>query len=388
VVGPADDPWEREADRVAAAVVRDLRNGGASVMVPPTSRIRRSTAPPRRVTWDHPGARRAPSLDGGAVDADTEHRIRRVAGAGRRLDDGVQGAMEQRFGADFSTVRVHEDLAADELNRTLHAEAFTAGTDIFFRAGMYRRGGPRLLAHELTHVVQQGGAGVVRRRPSLIQRNPITDTLQQVGMDLTKADNVRFLANHLLGVITAMNAGRWADAHRDLYSDAAAKRLDHHINLRFLLIKDGPADVVRAKVEQVLAKGMYFKGQLNLPDIAVGTVANARTPADDTALAKQVLPVVLEEWIHMYQNATNTFLSADTVTFQQKPEVVANQTSTGRKWSLNEVDIYAVYRDLGWFSVLSAFHNRYEERQKFEELVPFTLPTKRTGIRETLGQGA
>jgi hypothetical protein len=71
--------------------------------------------------------------------------------------------MEPVFGADFSQVRVHTDTQANTLNRTLSARAFTTGRDIFFRQGEYRPGsstGQELIAHELTHVVQQGGAGV------------------------------------------------------------------------------------------------------------------------------------------------------------------------------------------------------------------------------------
>jgi hypothetical protein len=66
--------------------------------------------------------------------------------------------MEPRFGADFSRVRVHTDGGAVQMSRDLQAQAFTTGQDIYFGAGRYDPGsedGKRLLAHELTHVVQQ-----------------------------------------------------------------------------------------------------------------------------------------------------------------------------------------------------------------------------------------
>ena len=65
------------------------------------------------------------------------------------------------LGADFSGVKVHTDTKADALNRSLSAKAFTTGSDIFFSQGAYQPGsssGKQLLAHELTHVVQQGSA--------------------------------------------------------------------------------------------------------------------------------------------------------------------------------------------------------------------------------------
>ena len=74
------------------------------------------------------------------------------------MDSGAREQMEPTFGADFSGVRVHADTEADTLNRAVSARAFTTGQDIFFREGEYNPGsssGRELLAHELTHVVQQ-----------------------------------------------------------------------------------------------------------------------------------------------------------------------------------------------------------------------------------------
>jgi hypothetical protein len=74
--------------------------------------------------------------------------------------------MERAFGADFSGVRVHHDAHADALSRPLQARAFTTGQDIFFSQGAYRPGtssGQELIAHELTHVVQQNGNRVEKK---------------------------------------------------------------------------------------------------------------------------------------------------------------------------------------------------------------------------------
>ena len=75
--------------------------------------------------------------------------------------------MERGFGADFSGVRVHTDGQADTLNRSLNSRAFTTGSDVFFRSGEYNpgsRAGQELIAHELTHTVQQGASGVNTQR--------------------------------------------------------------------------------------------------------------------------------------------------------------------------------------------------------------------------------
>lgn len=87
-----------------------------------------------------------------------ERSIDAQTGGGSPLDHATRNQMEGAFGADLSSVRVHNDAQADSLNTDLSARAFTRGSDIFFAAGEYAPGtggGQRLLAHELTHVEQQ-----------------------------------------------------------------------------------------------------------------------------------------------------------------------------------------------------------------------------------------
>ncbi|HYR12440.1 MAG TPA: DUF4157 domain-containing protein, partial [Longimicrobium sp.] len=95
-----------------------------------------------------------------AVSAQVESRIGDARGGGDALPPESRAFFESRFGSDFSGVRVHTDSRATSTSRELGARAFTVGTDIFFGEGEYRpdsAAGRRLLAHELTHVVQQGG---------------------------------------------------------------------------------------------------------------------------------------------------------------------------------------------------------------------------------------
>jgi hypothetical protein len=95
-----------------------------------------------------------------------EQSIQQARGGGQAIDKGVQGQMESAFGVDFSGVRVHTDIQADTLNRELSASAFTTGQDIFFRQGAYNPDsstGRELIAHELTHVVQQNGDKIQRK---------------------------------------------------------------------------------------------------------------------------------------------------------------------------------------------------------------------------------
>ena len=95
------------------------------------------------------------------VGPDIVDRIESQQGSGRPLDGAIRAEMEPALGQDFGNVRVHTGPEADALNREVQAEAFTTGSDMFFREGNYvpdTQEGKELLAHELTHVVQQQGA--------------------------------------------------------------------------------------------------------------------------------------------------------------------------------------------------------------------------------------
>jgi hypothetical protein len=103
------------------------------------------------------------SQGAGPLDPETADAIEARRGAGSPLAEPVRADMEGHLGVDLSAVRVHTDGAAATLNRAVQAEAFTTGTDVFFAPGRYDPSTPAgrgLLAHELTHVVQQSsGAG-------------------------------------------------------------------------------------------------------------------------------------------------------------------------------------------------------------------------------------
>jgi hypothetical protein len=168
-VGPADDRYEREADTVAGQVVAALRAPGPSASNPATDTdetvARRSLVRPaaelRRATVDAPLRRAAVGAEGGTLDAGTEAAIRTARRGGTGIEAGTRTRLEGAFGgADFSAVRLHTGAKASELNERVQASAFTVGSDIFFRGGLpdtSSTSGQALLAHELTHTIQQGG---------------------------------------------------------------------------------------------------------------------------------------------------------------------------------------------------------------------------------------
>ena len=97
-------------------------------------------------------------LEGGPVGQDIASQIDSQRGGGSGLASGFRSQMEGAFGADFGEVRVHQGAQADTLNRQMTAKAFTTGNDIFLRSDA-STGDSHLMAHELTHVVQQRSGG-------------------------------------------------------------------------------------------------------------------------------------------------------------------------------------------------------------------------------------
>jgi Domain of unknown function (DUF4157) len=100
-------------------------------------------------------------LPDGRAHPDVEATIARTRGSGGALDTRSRDRVGAALGDPLDDVRVHTDATADRLARAVSARAFTTGSDIYFASGEYQpgtSGGDRLLAHELTHVVQQRGA--------------------------------------------------------------------------------------------------------------------------------------------------------------------------------------------------------------------------------------
>jgi hypothetical protein len=164
-VSTPGDQYEQEADQVADQVMRT-----------PEARVQRACAPCATGTspctqcepeGDKPIQRKAePASAQTASSADDAFRS--DLGHGQPLDAATRASMESRFGYDFSHVRVHTDERAKRSARSVDSLAFTVGRNVVFGAGLYApttSEGQRLLAHELTHVVQQTGGASTYQLP-------------------------------------------------------------------------------------------------------------------------------------------------------------------------------------------------------------------------------
>ncbi len=155
-VSEPDDPFEVEAERTADMV---MKMPAPATPPPPPDDKNKNKGVAQRVAQEGGGNGVAPKV---------EERVHSLKGRGKPLPEEERKFFEGRMGADFSKVRVHTDGTAVQTSRDLGARAFAVGTDIAFGAGEYQPGttaGRHLMAHELTHVIQQGGAGELERSP-------------------------------------------------------------------------------------------------------------------------------------------------------------------------------------------------------------------------------
>ncbi len=176
-VGPAGDAYEQEADQVADRVL-GMSNPLAPVkrqpeeeelqLQPLSDAITPLQRQPEEELQLKPLQRQPeeelqlkPTKAGGfEVGSKTEERLQASRGGGTPLPAATRSFMEPRFGASLGGVRVHTDANANQMAQRLQAKAFTHGRDIYFARGHYNPGstaGKRLIAHELTHTLQQSG---------------------------------------------------------------------------------------------------------------------------------------------------------------------------------------------------------------------------------------
>ena len=148
-IGATNDPLELEADRVADQIMAMPANSAAGTTAPHIQRVE--------------------SQGSGYQAAAPVSVNRALAESGRPLEPHLEREMEQRFGRDFSRVRIHSSGIAEQSASDVNARAYTVGHNIVFGTGQYVPGsgeGQKLLAHELSHVVQQSSSNTLRRTPA------------------------------------------------------------------------------------------------------------------------------------------------------------------------------------------------------------------------------
>ncbi len=211
-VNEPGDHFEKQADQVADRVVKQISQPKPATPAPPAVQKKedkkedkqdKEQTPPekelqRRPVFESDGdggdgdtLKRSGESAAPDVSPQTQQRIESRKGGGEPLPANTREQMEGAMGADLSAVRIHKDAEAADLSKQVQAQAFTHGNDIYFGQGKYdtqTSAGQHLLAHELTHTVQQGG-GV--KRKNIIQRKPDPGEITgSIGEKATTADPI------------------------------------------------------------------------------------------------------------------------------------------------------------------------------------------------------
>ncbi|WKL47571.1 DUF4157 domain-containing protein [Flavobacterium pectinovorum] len=149
----------------------------------------------------------SPAAASGSSDSpNIESTLNSSKGGGSPLSGKIKTEMESGIGADFSNVRIHNDSTAVQMNQQLGAQAFATGNNIYFNEGKYNpnsQEGKHLLAHELTHTVQQGAT--IRKKPQEISSAPemIQGSLLSFAIPGFIKDNVRHIPGYTLLTVVA-----------------------------------------------------------------------------------------------------------------------------------------------------------------------------------------
>ena len=164
-IGQSNDKYEQEADRVADQVMRMPQSDQPVQRKCEKCEEELQMKPLNSAIT--PIIQQKSNAEGTVAPDNISQTLAKSKSGGQPLDATTNQLMSRGIGADFSNVKIHTDSSAIQMNQQLNAKAFTNGSDVYFNQNQYNpqsSEGKHLLAHELTHVVQQGGeTGSIQR---------------------------------------------------------------------------------------------------------------------------------------------------------------------------------------------------------------------------------
>jgi len=289
VISSPSEPYEHEADKVAGKVMR---------MLDPSPTTFATAIPGKHGPYGNDKERiQTQGTPSTKIElaAALENTVRVSRRGGDPLPEATRSFFEPRFGHDFSRVRVHTDGQAADAARAVHARAYTLGSNIVFGPGEYVPGtteGKRLLAHELTHVVQQSAPahathGLWSGTPPMIQRklvatgdpagfaalvNSIITTQLQLKVD--KAGQVSLDATNIQGPPTR-EAQALTETLRRIISDPKTT------TIAFI-----HGDASPDPIDQQVMIGSYAAARIDLDDL--GKLGSGEGISGGSALAHEL----------------------------------------------------------------------------------------------------
>ena len=301
-VGEAGDKYEQEADSVAEKVVKKI-NTSATEKATSSKGVQRQEeeeeiqAKPDNSAIQREGEEEEiqaksqnKTLGGGAVSTDIETTIQSAKSVGSPLDAGLQRKMGKAMGADFSGVKVHTDSQSDKLNRSLSSRAFATGPNLFFKRGEYNpgsRSGQELIAHELTHVVQQGASPIQSKRESVTHSTGSNSVMLQM-KKYTVKDNAQARDESLKNKGAKYKSGQ----EIEISDDPKDHKIEATGNNKWYRIKDSnPPQYIRATRLQLYGTYIPEKSRVKESDVKTENDEKEGTKKRSTEIVKDLLKV-------------------------------------------------------------------------------------------------
>ncbi|WP_299336092.1 DUF4157 domain-containing protein [uncultured Psychroserpens sp.] len=249
IIGSQNDAYEKEADQVADQVVNtsylDNTKSSKSTLV----QRKCSACDEEQVQKKALHKKVSPLINKKQTSSENEvmtsdsvnSKISSTRGLGSTMDNDTKSFMENRFGRDFSDVRLHTDTNAKQLSQELNAQAFTVGNDIYFNEGKYNpesNSGKHLLAHELTHTIQQESGLKIQKKDDLCKTYNESQKISQIETQVSKIDSLTkedklILIKNLKWIIRCASSEKLLEIKKKLQSTEKGKIIWAEANTAF-----------------------------------------------------------------------------------------------------------------------------------------------------------
>jgi hypothetical protein len=201
-IGRSNDKYEVEADQTADKIVANQHQYNSKSFFNPTPLVQKQTAKEDNEVQNKEEEQLQKSIakDTKTTNSSTlENKLKSSKGGGSPMANQTRKQMESGFGANFGNVRIHDDSNAVQMNKELGSQAFANGNDVYFNEGKYNpdsQSGKHLLAHELTHTIQQGNKPDVQKDDSPNHLNSLNEMLDSWNVP---EDEVILMCSQLTG---------------------------------------------------------------------------------------------------------------------------------------------------------------------------------------------
>lgn len=301
-VGAPNDRYEQEADRIADQVMRvsDTQVQRKSEgKITHLKSIANQVSPlvQRQFSIQEQGyAETGANYENGLRDvliSNLESEVFTRLGQGQPLEQDTRDLMERLFGVGFNNIEIHTDIRADRLNHALHSRAFTFGNAIFFRQGEYQpksQTGQKLIAHELTHTLQQKHSVQAVQRDKMPGNVSPTSAFLLLGFAPSPTVALRPGALNM----NRTHAAGYRPFERSKQSAKANKIKWLHSRPWITLSPGGksPSFITKAGVQRVLVSGKtmasYQKYEYHILDHVKHMVKEASSVSDIKSIAKHI----------------------------------------------------------------------------------------------------